>query len=283
MLQRPANPPDESFHMNRLLAKGVKMTSSGPQPAAKAPQLTHFLCIPLVTHTSTSQLAGSISAFQEDVTRPKGLGGFELPVDAIRPVGTVHFTLGMMSFPKNEGLDKAIGVLQSLNLREILDGVKKPVMRGAAEEQREKTTTERTSPILITLKGLHSMQKLDKATVLYAPPVDPHGILQKFSERIRAVFKDEGLLVVEHRPLLLHATIVNTIYVKGKPEGRRGKKWDKTVICDAQAIIDRYEDQVWIEDVPLERVAICRMGAKPVLKDGEVVDAAYEEEGAVHW
>lgn len=264
--------------MSRLLTKAAKMTSS---QTSKAPQLTHFLCIPLVTYTSRPQLAGNLAAFQEDVTRPKSLGGFHLPVDAVRPVGTLHLTLGMMSFPKDEGLDKAVGVLQSLDLREILAGVKEPLMPGAAEKEGGKTATGAESRVRLTLKGLHSMQKTEKATILYAPPLDPLGTLQEFSERVRAVFKEEGLLVADHRPLLLHATIVNTIYVKGKKEARRGKKWDRKVIEDAQAILDRYEDQVWMQDVPLEKIVICRMSAKPIVKDGKVVDVAYEEEGAV--
>lgn len=267
--------------MSGLLTKVVKMASSRQQTSSKAPQLTHFLCIPLVTSTSQPQLARNLAAFEEDVTRPKSLGGFELPVEAIRPVGTLHLTLGMMSFPTNEGLDKAIGVLQSLNLQEMLAGLKKPVMPGT-EEHSGKAAAGETPQILLTLKGLHSMQKPEKATILYAPPLDPHGVLQEFSEKIRAIFKEEDLLVVDDRPLLLHATIVNTIYVKEKSDARRGKRWNRKVIGNAQAIIDRYEGQTWMEEVPLEKVAICRMRAKPVLKGGEVVDAAYEEEGAVN-
>lgn len=259
------------------------MAASSSKP--KPPQLTHFLCIPLVTRTSRPQLAGTLTAFQEDVTRPKSLGGFDLPADAVRPVGTLHFTLGMMSFPKGKegdgGLEKAINVLQSLNLREILAGAKKkPVVMPGAETETKAGEEKESSQILVTLKGLHSMQKPEKATVLYTPPVDPVGTLQEFSERMTAVFKAEGLLVEENRPLLLHATIVNTTYSKEKVKNRKGK-WDRKVVSDASGIINRYEDEIWMEDVPLERVAICKMGAKPVLGDGQVVDVVYEEEAAV--
>lgn len=249
------------------------MTSSSQQQ----PQLTHFLCIPLVTQKARPQLATSLLAFQDDVTRSKSLGGFDLPPDAVRPMGTVHFTLGMMSFPENEGLDRAVDVLRSLNLREILAGVKKPAMPGAEEEDNSAARGQ-PSQILLTLKGLHTTQKPEKSTVLYAPPVDPLGTLQEFSEEIKTVFKEGGLLVADTRPLLLHATIVNTIYVKSKTGAGRSKKRDKKVIDHVQAIIDRYEDQVWMRDVPLEKVAICKMSAKPVLEGGEVVDMAYEEE-----
>ncbi|KUI57697.1 hypothetical protein VP1G_05026 [Cytospora mali] len=264
--------------MNQLLRRGIKMSSSSQKP--KAPQLTHFLCIPLVTSTSRPQLSQTLASFQDDVTRPKELGGFELPADAVRPVGTLHFTLGMMSFPRDEGLDKAVEVLKSLRPREILSTVEKPVMPGETESG---ASTERQRPqFLITLKGLNPMQKIEKATVLYAPPSDPHGILQGFGQKIKTRFKEAGLLAPGDLPLLLHATIVNTVYVKGRNRPGAGKKkWERSVITDAQAMVDRYEDQVWVEDVPLEKIAICRMSAKPIEKDGVVVDAAYEVEAEI--
>lgn len=251
------------------------MTSS---QKPKASELTHFLCIPLVTPTSRPQLTASLASFQDDVTNPKDLGGFDLPVDAVRPVGTLHLTLGMMSFPKGEGLDKAVDMLKSLKPREMLAAVKKPAMPGAAADE---VTAAGTSEIFMALKGLNSMQKVDKATVLYAPPSDPNGILQGFAESIKAAFKEAGLLAPDDRPLLLHATVVNTIYVKKTKSFQRGKKWDRNIISDAQGMLDRYEDQVWMQDIPLEKIAICRMGAKPIVENGLVVDTAYEVEAEV--
>lgn len=260
-----------------LIPSGVKSKMASPQKS-KAPRLTHFLCIPLVTPASRKQLSASIASFNDDVTRPTQLGGFSMPPDAIRPVGTLHLTLGMMSFPQNEGLDKAVDMLNSLNLREILAQVRKPVLPGSVETAAA-AELKIPSKILLTLQGLNSMQKPDKATVLYAPPLDPDGTLQGFAERIKGIFKDAGLLVPEDRPLLLHATIVNTSHVKkGK---HKGKKWDRIVVQDAQAIMDRYEDQVWMEAMPLDKIAICRMSAKPVEHNGVVIDAKYKVEAEV--
>lgn len=262
------------------ISRGVisKMASAQrPRP----PQLTHFLCLPLITPASRPQLSANIASFKQDVIRPRQIGGFDLPPDAVRPVGTLHLTLGMMSFPKNEGLEKAVNVLQSLEPQRILASIKKPVMPGLdkshVEAAAEKEAQGDVPPkISLTLKGLNSMQKPDKATVLYAPPSDPDGTLQKFAEEVKAIFKDAGLLVPEDRPLLLHATIVNTTYVKRKNR-HGGKGGDRRIIIkDAQAIIDRYEDQAWMEALPLEKIAICRMGAKPVEENGLLVDAKYE-------
>lgn len=250
----------------------------------KAPPLTHFLCIPLVTAASRPQLSQSISAFRYDVTRPKALGGFDLPFDAVRPVGTLHLTLGMMSFPKDEGLDKAVELLKSLKPREIMSTIKAPVMPGSSAGKEEEAAKDQPE-LLITLKGLHTFQKADRATVLFAPPSDQTGVIQAFSEKIKALFKDAGLLAPDDRPLLLHATIVNTIYVKGNRNSHsHGKKrGDRNFVADGQAIMDRYEDQIWLENAPLDRIAICRMGAKPVEENGTIVDAAYEVEAEVEF
>lgn len=241
---------------------------------SKAPPLTHFLCIPLVTENTRPQLSQGIASFRDDVTRPKALGGFELPFDAVRPVGTLHLTLGMMSFPKDEGLDKAVELLKSLKLREVTSTIKPPVMPGSSGDETNKHQPQPS----ITLKGLHTFQKADKATVLFAPPSDQNGVLHGFSEKIKALFKEASLLAPDDRPLLLHATIVNTIYVKGNRTSHGKKRGDRTFVADAQAIMDRYEDQVWLENAPLEKIAICRMSAKPVEENGTVVDAAYEVE-----
>ncbi len=61
------------------------------------------------------------------------------------------------------------------------------------------------------------MQAPSKTSVLYAQPLDEQGVLQLFCEKLRGVFVDEGLMQDEGRPLLLHATVANTIYVKNAP------------------------------------------------------------------
>ncbi|KAK3343724.1 kinase A anchor protein [Lasiosphaeria hispida] len=262
-----------------------------PKPAAP----THFLCIPLVNAASRPQLAQSLSAFRADVSSPASFG---VPEDAVRPVGTLHLTLGVFSFPKDEGLDRASELLSSLRLREMLANIKPPTMPGASEPEPAATAAEtkgkgeftsETPPeaaLAITLRGLESMQLPEKASVLYAPPVDGLGTLYAFCERLRAAFQEAELMADEKRPLLLHATILNTIYVKGGrgPRGRGGKhgKRGEKLTIDARGILDRYDDQIWMEDVRVDKIAICRMGAKKTEVDG-AEDEAYEVEAEVEF
>lgn len=118
------------------------------------------------------------------------------------------------------------------------------------------------------------MQSASKASTLYAAPVDPDGTLQGFCQKLKSIFTEAGVLVQDTRPLLLHATILNTIYVKGR---RQGNKREKLTV-DARGMLDRYDDFVWMENVAIEKIAICRMGAKDV-GDGE--DQAYEVEAEI--
>jgi activating signal cointegrator complex subunit 1 len=231
------------------------------------PSPTHFLCIPLVTASSRHQLTSSLAAFSADVTNANSYG---VPADAVRPVGTLHLTLGVMSFPQNQGVEKAVELLGTLVPRELLTSSRLPAtMVNQADDEPEPS-----SPLLsVTLKGLHTMQSASKATVLYAPPVDSDGTLQRFCEKLKETFQRDGLMMDEMRPLLLHATVLNTIYVKGR---RNGKKRERLTV-DARGMLDRYEDFVWMQDIPVEKIAICRMGAKKQ-EDG---DEAYEVEAEI--
>ncbi|KAI0113760.1 AKAP7 2'5' RNA ligase-like domain-containing protein [Nemania sp. FL0031] len=202
------------------------------------PTPTHFLCIPLITAKSRQQLSTSLSSFRADVT---SLESFGVPDEAIRPVGTLHLTLGVMSFPKNEGLDKAVALLKTIIPRQILADVTAPAALDQQGTRAVEPPGPLPSPLSVTLKSLHTMQSAAKASVLYAPPLDTDGVLTKFCEKLRSAFQDAGLMIEDTRPLLLHATILNTIYVKGRNsarEGRgRGRNREKLTI-DARQILD---------------------------------------------
>ncbi|KAI0872466.1 kinase A anchor protein [Hypoxylon argillaceum] len=235
------------------------------------PSPTHFLCIPLITAKSRQQLYTSLSSFRADVTSPESFG---VPDEAIRPVGTLHLTLGIMSFPGNEGLEKAVALLKSIIPRQILAD------SAAAAPYKQGTNIEGPlpPPLSVTLKGLHAMQSPARASVLYAPPLDMDGALAQFCEKLRSPFQEAGLMIEDTRPLLLHATILNTIYVKGRnaTRERRGKNRERLTI-DARQILDRYDNYLWMEDVPVEKIAICKMGAKKQ----ENGDEAYEVEAEI--
>jgi len=248
-------------------------------PRPSPPRLTHFLCIPLVTSTSKVQLQASLSTFREDVTEnrtPENLDG--IPKKAVRPLGTLHLTLGVMSLLTQERVDSALTLLRSLNLKDMLFNSKPVPAEGSKDVGKAKGRgPSESEPLKITLRGLVSMHTPSQTSILYAKPVD-NDHLQLFCLKLREAFAAVDLLVPDTRPLLLHATIVNTIYIpgiRGKGSGH-GKSTAKLTV-DAREILERYEDFEWMSDVRVEKVAICRMGAKK-LEDG---CEEYVVEGAV--
>jgi activating signal cointegrator complex subunit 1 len=250
------------------------------------PQLTHFLCIPLVTNYSRSQLQKSLSTFREDVTTsktPELANG--IPEKAIRPLGTLHLTLGVMSLTTPERVESALQCLQDLKLSEILKDLKPVRATDQVQKKPDKEKDLKTPELSITLRGLQSMHPPATTSILYTSPADPDLSLYRFCNHLRDHFTTADLLVEESRPLLLHATIVNTIYVPGIREkggtghgkGKGGKSKSKMVL-NATGILEEYEDFIWCEGVRVTSVDICRMGAKVGETSGE---EEYFVEGSV--
>ncbi|PBP20082.1 hypothetical protein BUE80_DR008777 [Diplocarpon rosae] len=242
-----------------------------------APRLTHFLCIPLVTSSSRPQLQNTLSIFKDEVAKTSTRGLPDgIPKEAIRPLGTLHLTLGVMSLLTPERLEGVLKVLRELNLTELLSSIKPASTRPEVESPRRNSqdAAQDRASIHITLQGLRSMQETSKTSVLFAAPLDPDLRLYRFCQKLREVFGD--FLVQDARPLLLHATVVNTVYVPGKRStGGRGRK--EKLVLDARELVTRYEEFVWMEGVKVEKVAISGMDSKV----GESGEEEYEVAGEV--
>ncbi|EED24460.1 conserved hypothetical protein [Talaromyces stipitatus ATCC 10500] len=257
----------------------------------KKPPLTHFLCLPLVSETSLPLLENSINKFKHDLLLAQKAGGDHpsewlpplFPDSAIRPLGTVHLTLGVMSLTSPTRVDEAVDFLKSLKVHEILQEVQSEL------KDQNNTAQDFNNPISVSLESLSPLPKAKVATVLYASPVDPTSRLYPFAVKIRQAFVDAGFIeqdvikqrpkkhkasnqasnnedttnnnnnnngtilaaeVAEesiiqqkpkYRPLLLHATLVNTIYARG---GRikRGHKRAGPLTFDARDLLAWYRD-----------------------------------------
>ncbi|KAM0310875.1 hypothetical protein ACHAO8_007719 [Botrytis cinerea] len=176
---------------------------------------------------------------------------------------------------------------------------------GTEEREKETETDKREIQLPnITLTSLHPMHQPWSTSILYTSPQDPHSHLQTFCQSLKDTFTTAGFMLPEEkgRGLLLHATIVNTIYVRGvrqnsdtgtratrtgnargnQGRGRGGSssghgKHKARLTFDARDIISKYADFTWMRDVRVEKVAICRMGAK---KKGDG-DEEYEVEAEI--
>lgn len=323
-------------------------------PAQKKPPLTHFLCLPLVTAASKPQLEASLKSFRNDVApaeskeviQSRSTSGdarsslteraSQVHPKAIRPIGALHCTLGVMSLNK-EQLSQAIDLLNSINIEQLInDALPKadqapntnqsqtePDYEGSQPASLNRpisppaganpSTTATAQPIKIDLRGLVSMHAPQNTSILYTAPQDSSERLYNFCITLQDHFKQQNLLVPDDRKLKLHATLVNTIYAKGKKKSlpRRNKVHDSVtesslqpgrgenangedrseghgpnanapLKIDARALLEMYKDFVWAENVVLDRVAICEMGTKKKMDgDGNVISEEYTEVASV--
>ncbi|KAF2834633.1 hypothetical protein M501DRAFT_943789 [Patellaria atrata CBS 101060] len=274
-----------------MARKRVKSGKTSGPTTAKKPPLTHFLCFPLVTEASRPILQESMNRFAKAIIRAED-GSYKedpiFPPAAIRPVGTLHLTLGVMSLPKPEQLEGALSLLKSLDVVSMLKDIDLKI-KGVNEG---KTVT----PLVINLKSLSTTKGPTKASNLFAPPEDLTSRLQPFAEALKNLFTDAGFMFKEERRLTLHATVVNTIYArpggrgtateisKSTPAGsvKAPPKARGPIKFDATPLLARYKDYVWANKIRIEKVAICKMGATKILDEsGKPIDAAYEEVASI--
>lgn len=259
-----------------------RVRGAGRPPSQKKPPLTHFLCLPLVTPTSRPELETSIQTFRNHVApdQPEQTN-LATPIHpkAIRPVGVLHCTLGVMSLDE-EKLGKAIDLLKSLDVEQLLSEATSTASELPPTESvgDKNPRSSALSPIVIDLKGLASMHTPENTSILYIDPSDTSDRLYPFCLALQKLFRNEGILLPDDRNLKLHATIVNTIYAKGRNSQGHGPNAKAPLKIDARALLEEYKDFVWAENVVLDRIAICEMGAKRRMDDnGNVVGEEYTE------
>jgi activating signal cointegrator complex subunit 1 len=214
-----------------------------------------------------------------------------------------------MSLPTQDRIDGALSLLRTLDLSTLLANsrpaaaLSNPQSGGTgAGETGKGTIGENEAPpaataaapelagLEITLRGLKSMHDPSQTSILYTAPVDSDGSLYAFCNRLRSIFLDAGFLNPDTRPLLLHATLLNTIYVPRVREqsedasgrARHGGNRARMVI-DARDMLETFKEWTWMENVRIEKVAICRMGAQRVrdAEGRETGDEVYVVEGEV--
>ncbi|PHH82960.1 hypothetical protein CDD82_4178 [Ophiocordyceps australis] len=233
-------------------------------------RLSHFLSLPL----DGPQLARSWNAFKVALD-----GGASLPDGALRPLGTLHLTLGVMSLGQQD-LARAVDVLKGLRPAELLAEVRRAraqSLAAASLESSESASRQGTAAgapneagrLVLSLGGLQAMASPERTRVLYAVPTDSEGLLQPWAERLRQPFIDAGLLAEVNRPLLLHVTVAKSSHLAHRNSKRRG------VVMDGRQIIARYANHVWADDLSICRIALCRMGVKKI-QGPDGMDAHYE-------
>lgn len=114
----------------------------------KSPAKTHFICLPLRTVAFRNRVA-AFNALLPSTIHPS----------IIRPTGSLHFTLGVMSLVTAEEIESAVQFLKTCraDALSVLQGHK----------------------LTVNLKGIASMQaNLKKTNVIYAVPENGDGRLR---------------------------------------------------------------------------------------------------------
>jgi len=183
-------------------------------------------------------------------------------------------------------VDGAVKLLSELDIKEMLaaqspakfaskpqTGVPTSKSTGTGVEmnpaEEKKANASRSGPPLeVTLRGLVSMHKSSQTSILYSSPLDSDLRLYQFCQKLRDIFMKAGFIAESKKALLLHATVVNTLYARGAKGSGHGKKGRARLLFDARKILEDLEDFEFMSGVRVEKVAICRMGAKAGV-DGE--------------
>ncbi|KAL8825543.1 MAG: hypothetical protein Q9170_007754, partial [Blastenia crenularia] len=207
----------------------------------KKPPLTHFLCLPLKGNSAAVQWQASLQHFAADIQTPQTSESLPsattatpstaepISVKAIRPLETLHLTIGVMSLLQPERIDSAVALLKGLDTANLLNVAKqkqveqasKPEVARSEAEQRsgsldmsgnESDQVPSSEPLMLSFTGLKSMHSLISTSLLYTTPTDPTDRLYPFCQALKGRFLQAEFVLEENRALKLHATVLNTIY-----------------------------------------------------------------------
>ncbi|KEF63358.1 uncharacterized protein A1O9_01335 [Exophiala aquamarina CBS 119918] len=113
-------------------------------------------------------------------------------------------------------------------------------------------TQDLPTPISVTLHGLGTFPSPRSSRAFFAHAHDPSKRLQTFAELVRQRFMNVAL-ITDTRPLVLHATVANLIYVKGKKaQGGKAREIDAREILRFFNHLEKDDESGFNQQQPLE-------------------------------
>ena len=243
--------------------------------------LTHFLAIPLVTPTSKTQLSDSFKCLWDD------LSAIGVPADVIRPLGLLNVTPDIpLSLKTSEHMDKATEILRKASVKNIQPTIHESSTSenlsrhssGALPTFNYDSHNSMAPPSVSISRLFCRLDKDAKVASLNTIVYDPTHILRDWSLRLAHTFRAAGLSPKRHAPRTRYigAALENpfgfsdaTICLLKIPRSTEviPCKWNpgrftspRLYSFDARGLLERYKNHVWIENAPLERVSICKIG-----------------------
>ena len=243
--------------------------------------LTHFLSIPLVTPPSTSQFRDSFKCLWNE------LAATDVPIEAIRSLGLLHLNLDTpLSLETPEQIAKATDILRKLSINKTLPTTHEPsTSRNLPKDSSRALPTSNDdannsmAPPCVSVSGLFCRPGKEAGTFkLGAKVYDATHRVRDWKLRIAHAYQAAGLSPRPRRTRDPQARAAleeilgsydATVCLVHMPCSTETVPWRKNPAklvnpflppFDARGLLERYKDHVWIENAPLERVSICKMG-----------------------
>ena len=244
--------------------------------------ITHFLAIPLVTPKSRSQVLDSFKCLWGDL---KAIG---VPIDSIRSPGLLHLNLDiLLKLDTPERMAKAKKILQEVSVKEAL-----PAKHGSSTSNNLfkdpsmalltsiKDTNHSIASTSVSISGLFCTPGWEaKTRSLSTLPYDATHRVRNLKLGLAHAYQAAGLSPKRQPPrgpqaqaaidCVLGSSSGATVRLvktprlsKAIPSKRSPGKFRSTPLppFDARGLLERYKDHVWMENAPLNRVSICKLG-----------------------
>lgn len=243
--------------------------------------LIHFLAIPLVTPKSRPQVLDSFKCLWDDLT------AIGVPIDAMRSPSLLHLSLGiLLRLDSPERMAKATEILQKVSVKEARPTIHKsstsdniPRHPSMALPKPIEGTGHSMAPASVSISSLFCrFGREAKTKNLSAISYDTMHRVRNIKRQLTHAYQAAGLSPKPLRPrdtqvraattealgsydaTIRLVTIRNSDKVvpsKRVPGKLRGLL---SPPFDARGLLERYKDHVWMENAPLDRVSICKLG-----------------------
>ena len=243
--------------------------------------LTHFLAIPLVTPTTRPQIRDSFKCLWDD------LAAIGAPTDAIRPLGLLHLSLRTSLSLKTTGhMDKAIEILEEFSIEKTLPKMHESSTSGNLSRHSSSllpisnhNTNNSMAPPSVSISSLFCTPGKEAVALgLGAKVYDATHRVRDWKVRLAHAYQAAGLSPGPKGPcdpqvraamnenLKSYDSTVRLMKICSSTEVAPCKWMPEKLVnphlrsIDVRDILERYKDHVWIENAPLERASICKIG-----------------------
>lgn len=258
-----------------------------------AHNLTHYIRIPICTPTSRSQLESSIRRLARDPCASSA------PLEAYQSLETLGLNYTALKLPTAAHLETAIILARDYVVKwDSASQLHSDASIGASGSRRMAT------PLAVRLVGLKNEEMENhgknhsKTSGFSATAHDSTKRFKGFIEGLLREFDTAGITVPKLRAEEKtkskspdQVVFLTTTQIPGNEPKRSGDPRKtrlyaemgrmKPLLFDGQEMHEKYKDHVWLDNVELEKLSICEMGLKDMIRGETIIGQGYREVAAV--